>query len=417
MRMYVPRIADQELDARLAAAGAVLIEGPRACGKTETGRKRAASEVLLDVDANAQRMATLDPRLLLDGAAPRLIDEWQVAPTVWNHVRREVDRRPGKGHFILTGSSVPADDQTRHTGAGRVSRLRLRTLSWFEAGLSAGRVSLADLLQGTFSNCTIDEVGVAEIATRICRGGWPADVEQSLSSCLTARIDYLEEIRRTDISRLDGIVRDPTNVGRVLRSLARNVSTQASLSTIAVDAGGSDRPLRADTVRSYLDALRRLMVYEEQPAWSPRLRSRSVLRGAPKRHFVDPSLAVAALGADPERLLAELEYMGFLFESLVYRDLGIYANASDAQMFHYRDNTVEVDAVVQNRRGDWCAFEVKLGIGQADAAAVALLKLHERVDTRIVGEPKALGVIVGTGAYAYRRPDGILVVPLAALGP
>ena len=181
-------------------------------------------------------------------------------------------------------------------------------------------------------------------------------------------------------------------------------------------AGGADRPLRADTVRTYLDALRRLMVYEEQPAWSPRLRSRSVLRGAPKRHFVDPSLAVAALGADPDRLLAELEYMGLLFESLVHRDLTIYANAGDAQVFHYRDNTVEVDAVVQNRRGDWCAFEVKLGIGQADAAA-ALLKLRDRVDTKIVGEPKALGVIVGTGAYAYRRPDGILVVPLAALGP
>ena len=417
MRTYLPRIADRELDARLAAAGAVLIEGPRACGKTETGRNRAASEVLLDVDANAQRMATLDPRLLLDGAEPRLIDEWQVAPTVWNHVRREVDRRPGKGHFILTGSSVPADDETRHTGAGRISRLRLRTLSWYETGLSEGRVSLGDLLQGTFSSCAIEEVSVADIATRLCRGGWPADVELSLSSCLTARVDYLEEIRRTDISRLDGVTRDPANVGRVLRSLARNVSTQASLSTIAADAGGSDRPLRPDTVRTYLEALRRLMVYEEQPAWSPSLRSRSVLRGAPKRHFVDPSLAVAAIGADPERILAELEYMGLLFESLVYRDLAIYANASDAQMFHYRDNTMEVDTVVQNRRGDWCAFEVKLGTGQADAAAAALLKLHDRVDTKIVGEPKALGVIVGTGAYAYRRPDGILVVPLAALGP
>ena len=242
MSTYLPRIADRELDARLAAAGAAVIEGPRACGKTETGRKRAASEVLLDVDADAQRMAALDPRLLLEGAEPRLIDEWQVVPAVWNHVRREMDRRSGKGHFILTGSSVPADDETRHTGAGRVSRLRLRTMSWFEAGQSTGAVSLGGPLQGTFQSCAIQEARVPEIATRICRGGWPADLAQPLASCLTARIDYLEEIRRTDISRLDGISRNPSNVGRVLRSLARNVSTEASLSTIAADAGGSDRP-------------------------------------------------------------------------------------------------------------------------------------------------------------------------------
>ena len=421
--VYHARIGDAELARRLASAGAVLIEGPRACGKTETARQLAASEVLLDVDDNARSAVEVDPALVLAGDTPRLIDEWQLAPALWNHIRRAVDRGvrsgTGSGQFILTGSMAPADDITRHTGAGRISRLRLRTMTLQETGVSSGAVSLRDLLRGGFEGCANPGLPLRELVVQLCRGGWPGDLHRSDAACQAARIDYLEEIRRADISRVDGTQRDPENVGRVLRSLARNLATTVSARTIAADAGGADGPLDGDTVRGYLDALRRLMVYEEQPAWAPHLRSRSLLRRAPKRHFVDPSLAAAALGATPERLLAdlELELLGCLFESLVYRELAVYSRASDAAVYHYRDNTgLEVDAVVEDRRGDWCAFEVKLGAGQIAAAARALLKFRDRVDAEHSGPPRTLGVIVSSG-YGYRRPDGVAVIPIAALGP
>ncbi len=418
MAKYVPRIADAELSNRLSVAGAVLIEGPRACGKTELARRQAASEVLLDIDDNARRAMAIDPALVLAGDAPRLIDEWQIEPGIWNHVRRAVDRRQGqRGQFILTGSSVPADDVTRHTGAGRVSRLRLRTMSSAETGLSTGEISLADLLEGRFAGCGPANAKVGDLAASICKGGWPGDLDLTVSASLTARVDYLEEIRRTDISRTDGIARDPANVGRLIRSLARNVATNVSARTLAADVGGDGRPLDVDTVRQYLTALSQLMVVEEQPAWSPHLRSRSVLRKSPKRHFVDPSLAAAALGATPERLLEDLEYLGFLFESMVYRDLSVYGRACEAEVSHYRDNTnLEIDMVVQDRRGNWCAFEVKLGAGQVDAAVDSLLRMRDRLELNTVGDPGALGVIVGSG-YGYKRPDGICVIPIAALGP
>ena len=415
--MYIPRIADKELADRLQSAGAVLVEGPRACGKTETARQRAVSEVLLDVDQNARQAMAVDPALVLAGERPRLIDEWQVEPAIWNHVRREVDRSRGPGQFILTGSAAPADDITRHTGAGRISRLRLRTMSSFEKGFSSGRVSLSDLMNGRFEGCPNEGTVLTDLVSHLSRGGWPGDLDRSEQACLTARIDYLDEVRRVDISGVDGVSRDPGNVGRVLQSLARNVATPVSAQTIAADAGGGDGPLDGDTVRGYLAALRRLMVYEEQPAWSPRLRSRSLLRRAPKRHFVDPSLAVAALGATPARLLADLNFLGLLFESMVYRDLSVYSRNCDASVYHYRDNTnLEVDTVVQNRQGDWCAFEVKLGTGQVDAAAASLSKFRERVDRAAAGEPRILGVIVGSG-YGYVRNDGIAVIPIGALGP
>ena len=398
-------------------AGAVLIEGPRACGKTETARQQAASEVQLDVDENARQAMAIDPALVLAGDRPRLIDEWQIEPGIWNHVRRDVDRRRSPGQYILTGSAVPADDITRHTGAGRISRIRLRTMSSFEAGFSTGQVSLSDLMRGRFEGCSRQSTTLADLVAHLSRGGWPGDLNLSDQACLTARTDYLEEIRRVDIARVDGVSRNPYNVARVLQSLARNVATPVSGRTIAADAGGGDGPLDDDTVRSYLAALRGLMVYEEQPAWSPRLRSRSLLRRSPKRHFVDPSLAVAALGATPSRLLADLNFLGLLFESMVYRDLSIYSRVCDANVYHYRDNTdLEVDALVQNRQGDWCAFEVKLGAGQVDAAAASLSKFRERVDRAAAGEPRMLGVIVSSG-YGYVRNDGIAVIPIAALAP
>ena len=414
---YIPRIGDGELVSRLESAGAVLIEGPRACGKTAMARQLAASEVLLDVDENARRAAAVDPSLVLAGERPRLIDEWQIEPLLWNHVRRAVDRRTDRGQFILTGSAAPADDVTRHTGAGRISRLRLRTMTLLETGVSSGEVSVQSLLGGRFEGCPDPGPTLREVAAQLCRGGWPGDLGLSDAACQGARVDYLEEIRRVDISRPDGTRRDPENVGRVLRSLARNLATPVSARTIAADAGGGDGPLDADTVRGYLDALRRLMVCEEQPAWSTHLRSRSLLRRAPKRHFVDPSLAAAALGATPGRLFADLELLGLLFESLAYRELSVYARACDAAVYHYRDNTgLEVDAVVENRRGDWCAFEIKLGGGQIDAAAAALLKFRDRVDAEKTGAPQTLGVIVSSG-YGYLRDDGVAVIPIASLGP
>ena len=286
-----------------------------------------------------------------------------------------------------------------------------------ETHVSSGEISLQGLLQGRFEGCTEPGLPLQDLAVQICRGGWPGHLDLSDEACLTACVDYLEEIRRVDISRPDGVRRAPENVGRVLRSSARSVATSVSARTIAADAGGGDGPLDGETVRSYLDSLRRLMVCEEQSAWSPRLRSRSFLRRAPKRHFVDPSLAVAALGAAPARLLTDLEFMGLLFESLVHRDLSVYARACDATVYHYRDNTgLEVDAVVENRQGEWCGFEVKLGGRQIDAAARALLKFRDRVDLERAGPPRTLGVIVGSG-YGYLREDGVAVIPVAALGP
>ena len=418
---YRPRIGDPELVRRLEAAGAVLIEGPRACGKTAMALRIAASEVMLDVDDNARQAMAVDPRLVLAGDRPRLIDEWQIEPTIWNHVRRAVDRNVARGEshgqFILTGSSVPADDITRHTGAGRISRLRLRPMTLLETGASSGDISMRDLLHGRFDGCPDPGTELPEIAVQICRGGWPGDLERADAACLTARADYLEEIRRVDISRVDGVRRDPVNVGRVIRSLARNVATTVSARAIAADAGGGDGPLHGDTVRSYLNALRRLMVYEEQPSWAPHLRSRSRLRLAPKRHFADPSLAAAALGATPERILADMKLLGALFESLVHRDLRVYARACDASVYHYRDNTgLEVDMVVEDRHGAWCAFEVKLGAGQTDAAARTLLKFRDRLDTENTRPPAMIGVIVSAG-YGYLRDDGVAVIPIAALGP
>jgi hypothetical protein len=414
---YQPRIVDGELADRLSAVGAVVIEGPKACGKTATARQIAASEVLLDVDANARRAIAVDPSLVLDGPAPRLLDEWQIEPAIWNHVRRAIDDRSKPGQFILTGSAVPADDIARHTGAGRIARLRMRPMSLFEAGASSGAFSLADLLNGNIGQSPDPGLTVADVAEQIAVGGWPGLRGLGVRGRLLAVRDYLAEIARIDVARLDATQRDPDRVARLLVSIARNVATHAAAATLARDAGGVDSPIKDDTVRGYLGALERLMVVEDQPAWAPHLRSRHRLRTAPKRHFVDPSLAVAALRATPERLIGDLKLLGFLFESLVVRDLRIYAQSSDARVSHYRDGGgLEVDAIVEAADGRWMAFEVKLGQGQVDEAADSLRRFAERVDTTRCGAPALLGVIVATG-YGYRRQDGVAVIPLGALGP
>lgn len=414
---YSPRIVDAELAARLASSGAVVIEGPRACGKTSTARQLAASEVLLDINQSARQAIAVDPSLVLAGDTPRLIDEWQLEPTLWNHVRRAIDERALPGQFILTGSAQPADDITRHTGAGRLTRLRMRPMSLFETGHSGGSVSLGDLLEGEYDGAPDPGLAVGDLAERIGAGGWPGYRDRTLDQQVRGVRDYLEEVRRVDVSRVEDVRRDPQRVGRLLRSLARNSGTQAAATTLARDAGGADGPLHDDTVRDYLAALERLMVVEDQPAWAPHLRSRAVLRRSAKRHFVDPSLAVAALRATADRLLDDLELLGCLFESLVVRDLRIYGQASEAEVYHYRDNTdLEVDAIVEAADGRWAAFEVKLGSGRVDEAAANLLKLAERIDAARTGEPSLLGVIVGPG-YGYVRPDGVAIIPIGAVGP
>lgn len=428
--VYLPRVVDAELKAQLASARIVVIEGPKACGKTFTARQVAASEVLLDIDDDARAAAAVDPTLVLDGAAPRLIDEWQIEPKLWNHVRRVADDRGLPGQFILSGSAVPADDATRHTGAGRISRIRMRPMSLFETGHSSGAISTAELLSGGAPRTPDPGLTTAGVAERIAVGGWPGFRELSTAAALRAVASYLDEISRADINRIKrpgdegGIAgrrerdRDPVRVGKLLRSLARNVATAAAVTRLAADVGDADAPLARGTVYDYLYALERLMIVEDQPAWQPHLRSRWQLRVTPKRHFVDPSLAVAALGASPERLLKDINFLGFLFESLAVRDVRIYAQASDATVFYYSDNSgLEIDVIVQTRDGRWAAFEAKLGGDKLiEEGAANLLRFARQIDTTKSGEPACLGVVVGSG-YGYVRDDGISVIPIGALGP
>jgi predicted AAA+ superfamily ATPase len=414
---YLSRVADTQLQSLLGALGAVVIEGPKACGKTKTAGRVAASEVRLDVDINARQAASADPSLVLQGDTPRLIDEWQVVPSVWNAVRHEVDKRGRPGQFVLTGSAVPADDQTRHTGAGRFFRMRMRPLSLFESDLSTGQISLADLLDGETASSSDTGLTVADLAEEIVHGGWPASRRLDADAAQMGLRGYLDEIRKTDINNVDGVSRDSERVARLMRSLARHVATTTTLTVLAADAAGPDGQLKDDTVGEYLGALNRLFVVEDQPAWTPHLRSKYQLRRAAKRHFVDPSLAVAALRTSVGPLLDDLNYLGYLFESLVVRDLRVYAQACDAEVLHYRDNNGhEADAVVQAADGRWAAFEVKLGAGLVDVGAESLKRFAKQIDTGKRGEPAALGVITGTG-YGYVREDGVQVIPIGSLGP
>ena len=410
---YRPRVLDGLLTASLEAVGAVVIEGPKASGKTETARRAAASEVRVDT-IDARQAFAIAPELLLGGAVPRLLDEWQAEPDLWNYVRHAVDDRQAKGQFILTGSAVPRDDLSRHPGAGRFIHLRMRPMTLAEAGYSRATVSLAAVLAGDRVAEQDPGLSIPEIAERIVIGGWPAHLGLTPAQALRSMAGYINDVCRVDVQRLDGIRRDPTGVRRLLSSLARNIATPASIESLTADANGADGTLHPETVRGYLDALGRLMLTEDLPAWRPALRSRSRLRGTPVRHLADPSLAAAALNASPARLLRELSWMGFLFESLVVRDLRVYVEALGGAVFHYRDNTgLEIDAIVELPDGRWAGFEVKLGSspGVVDAAAASLLRLRDRVAGE---EPLALGVITGTG-YALARRDGILQIPIGSL--
>jgi predicted AAA+ superfamily ATPase len=420
---YVPRIADGQLTDRLAALGAVVIEGPKACGKTATARRRAASEVLLDVDVEAIRAVAIDPRLVLDGPSPRLIDEWQREPRVWDAVRRAVDDRSAPGQFILTGSATPNDDASRHSGAGRISVMRMRPMTLFEQGYSTGQMSLAALMSGEAPNATRSALTLRAYTERIVVGGWPQLLGAEPTVAMQFIRDYLDTIVEHDIDVVSGARRDPRLVRRFLHAYAQVTAHPARLSTITARARGGDVEHGDDgdvgltrwSAAPYLRALRRMMIVDEIEAWNPALRSRSRLISVPKRHLVDPSLAAGLMDCSPARLLGDLNTLGYLFESLAARDLRVYADASGGRVFHYRESSgdLEVDLVVEQTDGRWAAFEVKLGGDLVDEAAAALIHL---ADTRVATPPSALVVITGT-EFGYRRPDGVWVLPLGCLGP
>ena len=416
---YMPRVADREVESALRASPAVVIEGPRSCGKTWTGRRFARSEVPFDAVFENRLAAQVSPRELLEGPVPRLLDEWQLAPDVWNAMRRACDDRAQKGQFILTGSADPPDDTTRHSGAGRIIRVRMRPMTLFESGESNGSIRLSGLLASERSSAPASDLRLPDIVDLACRGGWPGLLRDSPAVAQRQLRGYLDEISRTDISRVDGIARDPAGVRRLLASLGRNTATGATFKTLGEDSGGNGETLHAETVKSYLAALARLFVAEELRAWRPHLRSRAELRLRPKRCFVDPSLAVAALRTNPEQLMRDLSFFGLLFESMVLRDLSVYAQANDWALSHYRDSSgLEVDVILTSLdHGQWAAVEVKLGGDELIERGVrSLRRLRDRVDTERMGEPIKL-MVVTAGGYGFEFPDGIAVVPITALGP
>lgn len=416
-RLYRPRVLDAALQQRLKSSGVVVIEGPKACGKTFTAEQVTASQIYLDTDYSAQDALKVDPGIVLSGAVPQLVDEWQIDATrVWNWVRSEANRRGAPGQFVLTGSSVPDDDVRRHTGAGRFARLTMRPMTLFESGESTGAISLAGLLAGDKPSSPATDLTVPDIADLVVRGGWPLNLGLSTADAAQSNIDYLRNISEVDISRIDGTRRDPARANRLFQALARNTALEQKVARLARETGGEEEALARSTVYDLLDAMTRLMVLEEQPPWATHLRSRATLRTAPRTHFIDPSLAVAALRASPSDLLADIRAFGFLFESLAVRDLRVFAQQLGGNVLHYRDSdNLEVDAIVKTPNA-WGAFEVKLGTGFVEDAAENLLDFSEKVDTDVVGRPAVLAVITGTG-YAYTRPDGIAVVPIGLLGP
>ena len=414
---YLPRLADNEIGSALRRRGAVLVEGCRACGKTWAARNVARSEARLD-DEPTLLMAAADPVAVLQGLTPRLLDEWQNAPRLWNRVRRECDDRARPGQFILTGSAAPHDDITRHTGVGRISRVLMRPMSLYESGDSTGALSLGRLFEGEAVSALPTGVGLRDVARSICVGGWPGSLELEEVDARLAVADYVSEVVRLDIPSASGVRHRPAAVRRLMRSLARHVATEAKTTTLVSDIGGKG-VLGRSTVNTYLEALERVFLVENQPAWSVGLRSRATLRRAPKRHFVDPSLAASMLRASPERLLGDPATFGLLFESLVVRDLRIYSQPDRGEVFHYRDDTgLEVDAVIERDDGAWIAVEVKLSPAPhvVDDAARSLLRLRNKVAPSRVEDLAALMVVTSTGP-AYRRPDGVQIAPITALGP
>ena len=414
---YYSRIVEIEIERKLNASGALLIKGPKSCGKTETAKLFAKSILQVDRDEQVPVVMGIDPKILLSGATPRLLDEWQDQPKLWNYVRHEVDDRREKGQFILTGSANPDEDVKMHSGAGRFTVVEMQTMSWQEMGYSSGQISMEQLLKGNKLSSISTDLPLEWIIERMIKGGWPALLNSSLEDAILLNRSYIDLLADIDMSRVSNVKRDPQRVRALLRSIARNVATLVDNSTIEKDIKSvEDANMSRPTIIDYLDALSRLMIFEEQPAFNTHIRSANSLRKSPKRHFCDVSLAIAALKLTKESLMNDLKYCGFLFESLVYHDLKMYARANDAEVSHYRDSTdLEIDAIVQQNGGVWAAFEVKLGIGMHDEAARNLLKLNSVIDITKALKPASLNIITGTG-MSYTRPDGVNVISLASLG-
>ncbi len=415
---YLSRLCDVALQSKLQSSGAVLIEGAKWCGKTSTATQASQSVLFMqDPDQSASYMAMADtkPSLLLRGETPRLIDEWQMAPVLWDAVRFEVDKRNDIAQFILTGSAVPSDSVTAHTGTGRIARLLLRPMSLFESLESNGSVSIRELFSGNQDIEAVSDLSIEQIAFILCRGGWPASVIRQDSAALRMAIDYVEAVINYDVSRVDGVEKNPERVRLLLRSLARNVATTANYQTIKNDIEATEMTISDKTIAVYINALRRIYLVEDLPAWLPSIRSKTAIRNSPKRHFVDPSIATAILRINPDGVLTDFQYFGFLFESLCTRDIRIYAQSNDGEVFHYRDKSgLESDLIIRLNNGRWAAIEVKLGKKQIEEAAKNLLALKAKIDQNQMGEPSFLMIITG-GEFAYKRKDGVLVAPLACL--
>ncbi|RFD74733.1 AAA family ATPase [Gardnerella vaginalis] len=423
MKEYLPRIADKLLEERLDAKGAILIEGPKWCGKTTTAKQKAKSFIsmdLPDMTKQYQQMVELSPSTLLEGETPRLIDEWQIAPNIWNAVRYEVDNRDEFGQFILTGSAVPNEfDDSMHTGIGRISRLLMRPMSLYESKDSSGEVSLRDLFEDK-NISAINETSLEEIAFFICRGGWPKAIGLEEKPSLFQAIDYYKSVVSTDISRVDSVKRDKEKAKRLLKSYARHVGSQSSLETIRQDMlVNQDDTFDQVTLYSYLDALRKMFVIEDSPAWNPNLRSKASIRTTDTRYFSDPSIATAALGIGPKDLLCDLKTMGFLFENLCVRDLRIYTDYLDGTVYHYRDkNGLECDAVIHLRNGSYGLVEIKLGGDKLiEEGAKTLKDLASKIDTENMPRPSFMAVLCAKAPFAYKRNDGVCVIPITALRP
>lgn len=419
---YKHRIADRTLDRKLSGMGAVLIEGPKWCGKTTTAEQHARSVIYMDDPASRQtniETADIAPQLILEGENPRLIDEWQIAPKLWDAVRYSVDHRGEDGLYILTGSAVPPadDDSMLHTGTGRIARIRMRPMTLWESGDSNGRVSLGALFEGK-EQSSVNDGDLERVAFLTCRGGWPRAIFQEPEVALDRAYDYLEAVVNSDISRVDESLRNPGQAALLMRSYARSLGTQTSVKAIADDMAMSENT-SADprTVQNYINALRLIFVIEDMPAWNPNLRSKTAIRTSDTRYYVDPSVAAAALGIGPRDLMQDLNTFGFFFENLCVRDLRVYAESLNGKVYHYRDSKgLECDSVVHLRDGRYGLIEIKLGGDRLiEEGAANLLKLRDKINTDNMREPSFMMVLTAVGKFAFRRKDGVYVVPVTCL--
>jgi uncharacterized protein len=422
MKEYRKRIADELLEKKLKGKGAVLIQGPKWCGKTTTAEQIAGSILYMakpeDKDQNVS-LADLNPSLLLVGETPRLIDEWQIAPKLWDAVRFEVDHRGEEGQFILTGSSVPANmDEVTHTGTGRFSFLTMRPMSLYESGESNGSISIKELFNNSSNLSGINELDLEDIAFLCCRGGWPRSIFMDKDIALEQAYDYYAAVVNSDISKVDGVNRNPERVKNLMRSYARNIGSQVSNETLRNDIINNDSfSLDTDTVLSYINALKKIFVVEEALAWNPNLRSKTAIRTTDTRYFVDPSIAVASLGLGPDDLINDLNTFGLIFESLCIRDLRVYAESINGSVYHYRDaSDLECDAVIHLRNGLYGLIEIKLGGDKLiNEGAENLIKMKNKIDVKKMKEPSFLMVLTAIGKYAYQRDDGVYVIPIGCL--